>query len=387
MAKVLFHIDIDAFYASAEEIKNPNLKGLPVAIGSTSGRSVISTANYVAREYGVHSAMPVYQALEKCPDLILCEVDYDWYVKLSRQFFTILYRYTRAIEPASIDECYMDVTDIIRQFKRPLDLAFQIQNEVYKELGLRVSIGVAPTKFLAKIASDLRKPNGISVLRKADIPRKLWPLSISKIIGIGKKSIPVLEKNNIYTIEDFANPENENKIISLIGKSSYSLILATRGFSSDELTYSRSAKSISHSRTYQTNLVSIDEVLQKASELAKELTTRMQKDRLMGKMVSITFRDADFHNQMHSLTLDQYTNVYEVVYASLQNLIEQYFEPIGYRYLAIHIGSLKGMDQIINQPTIFENQTNTTDTIIDQLNENIENANFMRASDLLKKEQ
>ncbi|MGN1277517.1 MAG: DNA polymerase IV, partial [Floccifex sp.] len=125
MGRVLFHIDINAFFASAEEIRHPEFKGKPLAIGSKNKRSVISTANYIAREKGVHSAMPVYQALELCPELILQPGDFNYYRMLSNKFFNYLKRYTHQIEPASIDECYIDVTEIIKQYKRPLDLAYQ----------------------------------------------------------------------------------------------------------------------------------------------------------------------------------------------------------------------------------------------------------------------
>ena len=217
MARVLFHIDINAFFASAEILKKPSLAGRPIAIGSVSRHGVLSTASYEARDYGVHSAMPVYEALRLCPDLELVQPDFAYYRELSAKFFHYLYQYTNQIEPASIDECYMDVTEIIKAYKRPMDLAFQIQNGVYKETGLHVSIGVAPTKFLAKMASDMRKPNGITILRKVELSTKLWPLPIEDMVGIGKKTVPKLKKQGIMTIGDFASEENENTVLSILG--------------------------------------------------------------------------------------------------------------------------------------------------------------------------
>ena len=172
--RVIFHVDINAYFASAELLKNSALEGQPVAVAGLSRRSVVSTASYEARAYGVHSAMPLHEALRKCPDLIVVQGDYQWYEELSRRFFDFLRRFTLSVEPASIDEGYMDVTETIRRYRRPLDLAWQIQQGLYDELRLPVSIGVAPNKFLAKMASDMRKPMGITILRRQEIARKLW---------------------------------------------------------------------------------------------------------------------------------------------------------------------------------------------------------------------
>ena len=385
MARVIFHVDINAFFASAEEIKQPTLKGLPVAIGSMSRRSVISTANYEAREFGVHSAMPVAEALHLCPDLYLVEPHHSYYVSLSHKFFEYLHRYTHAIEPASIDECFMDVTDIIGRYKRPLDLAFDIQNGVYDTLGLNVSIGVAPNKFLAKMASDMRKPKGITVLRKSELAVKLWPQDISTIVGIGKKTLPVLYKQGIYTIGDFADPENENKIVSLMGKNGYSLIQKVRGNSTNRLNYSSTQKSISVSRTYENDLMSMEEVLSCARILTKELSDKMKKEDQKGKLISCTLRDLSFHNSIHSVSFSQYTNDFIRMYEAVMHLIEENYEEKGYRHIAIHMGSIKDSKQIIQQTAMFPIRPDRTEQILETLNQKIEGIHLVRASDLLNK--
>lgn len=150
MARVLFHIDLNAFFASAEELRNPELKEFPIAVGSLSSRGVLTTANYKAREFGVHSAMPVRQALSLCPELKIIPGDYEYYRSLSRQFFDYLRQYSGMLEILSVDECFLDVTEPIKKYARPLDLAVDIQQGVYEKLGLKCSIGVAPTRFLAK---------------------------------------------------------------------------------------------------------------------------------------------------------------------------------------------------------------------------------------------
>lgn len=388
MARVIFHIDINAFFASAEIIRRPILEGKAIAIGSMSRHGVISTANYKAREYGVHSAMPVYEALRLCPELEIVEPNHSYYKDLSRKFFTYLYTYTRQIEPASIDECFMDVTEIIQKYKRPLDLAFQIQNGIYSETGLHVSIGVAPNKFLAKMASDMRKPNGITVLRKSELERKLWPLPIEDFVGIGKKTVPKLKEKNIVTIGDFANPDNENLILSLMGRSSYALIQKARGNSTNRLSYSTTRQSVSLGRTYENDLYSMEEIISCVRILVNDLSSRMKKNNYKGKLISVTLRDLDFHNIVRSRSLKEYTNDANYFYEAVYSLIEEnYLENHGYRHIAIHVGSLKDAQKIVEQPSIFDKQKDTTSMILNELNSKIEGIHLKKASDLLKEKK
>lgn len=385
MARVLFHIDINAFFASAEEIKHPEYKGLPLAVGSLSSRGVLSTANYAAREFGIHSAMPVFEALKICPELNIVQGDYNYYRSLSVQFFQYLHRYSNMIEPASIDECFMDVTDTIKRYKRPLDLAVQIQNGVYETLGLNVSIGVAPNRFLAKMASDMKKPKGITVLRKAEIERKLWPLPIEEMVGIGKKTIPVLKRYGIQTIGDFASPDNENLILRLLSKSGYSLIQKARGNSSAQLNFSTTHKSISISRTYPSDIYTLNDAMERLKTLTNDLCRKMIQENQKGKLVSISLRDTNFHNIVRSVPLQTYTNAYVIVFEAASGLLEENFEEVGYRHIGVSMGSLKDANRILEQPSIFETPIQDTDSILAQLNKKLDHKDLFKASDLLKK--
>lgn len=385
MARVLFHIDINAFFASAEEIKHPEYKGLPLAVGSLSSRGVLSTANYAAREFGIHSAMPVFEALKICPELNIVQGDYNYYRSLSSQFFQYLHRYSNMIEPASIDECFMDVTDTIKRYKRPLDLAVQIQNGVYETLGLNVSIGVAPNRFLAKMASDMKKPKGITVLRKAEIERKLWPLPIEEMVGIGKKTIPVLKRYGIQTIGDFASPDNENLILRLLSKSGYSLIQKARGNSSAQLNFSTTHKSISISRTYPSDIYTLNDAMERLKTLTNDLCRKMIQENQKGKLVSISLRDTNFHNIVRSVPLQTYTNAYVIVFEAASGLLEENFEEVGYRHIGVSMGSLKDANRILEQPSIFETPIQDTDSILAQLNKKLDHKDLFKASDLLKK--
>ena len=384
MARVLFHIDLNAFFASAEEIKNPELKGKPIAVGSLSSRGVLSTANYEARKMGVHSAMPLFQAQKLCPELIVVPGDYDYYRKLSNQFFTYLRQYSQLLEPMSIDECFLDVTDLIKQYKRPLDLAVQIQQGVLEHIGLSCSIGVASTRFLAKMASDMRKPMGITVLRKSELSTKLWPLDISKMNGIGSKTLPLLKEKGIETIGDFVNPDNEAIVLQLLKKNGYALIQKAKGNSTGLLNCSTSRKSVSISRTLPNDIFTLDEVLNQCRTLTFHLSQKLKSENQKGKLISLVLRDTEFHNAMHSMTLEQYTNDESILYGAIQSMAEDHFEPVGYRHLGVSLGSIKDAEKIVVQPTMFEPPIQTAQDVVVQLNKKLDGKVFMRASDLLK---
>ena len=185
--QIIFHIDLNAFFASAEISVHPELKGKPVVICRQSRRSIITTASYEARKFKIHSAMPLFQAKELCSDLIIVEPHFDLYKSLSQKFFDIIAQYSSYLEVASIDECYVDMTQYICKHKvDPFQLAKQIQNKVYEELSLQCSVGIAPNKFLAKMASDMKKPMGITIITNKNFKEKIWPLPIEDMLGVGK---------------------------------------------------------------------------------------------------------------------------------------------------------------------------------------------------------
>lgn len=386
--RVIFHIDLNSFFASAEVLKNSALEGQPVVVAGMHRRSVVSTASYEARNYGVHSAMPLHMALEKCPQLVVVQGDYAWYEELSTRFFNYVKRFSPYLEPASIDECYIDVTEAIRAYKRPLDLAWRIQKGVYEDLRLPCSIGVGPNKFLAKMASDMRKPMGITVLRRQEIERKLWPLSIADMFGIGKKTVPLLERQEIYTIGDFANPANEAKIMALMGKHAYQLIQNARGFGSNRLDYNTSVQSISQSTTLDTNIVEYEEVKSVFKRLANKLSQRAKQEDLRGALISISIRYADFTNAVRSTTISEYTNDADVLLEHALLLFDQHNNGKEIRHLGIGLGSLFSKTRTVDQINLFQDvkaePTDSTD-ILKQLNKQLSTGKLMKASELLKK--
>ena len=395
MARVLFHIDLNAFFASAEELRHPEYKDEPLVVGSASARGVVATANYKAREYGIHSAMPMMQALSLCENLVVVPGDHAYYKKLSNAFFDYLRTFSGALEILSIDECFLDVTEVIKQYKRPLDLAVQIQQGVLEKLGLKCSIGVAPTRFLAKMASDMHKPLGITVLRKSEISAKLYPLPIEDMMGIGKKTVPMLKEKGIVKIGDLMREENQQVLRQILKSSYYEIMKKLKGQSSDQLIFSTTRKSVSHSRTFQRDLYSTEELMEALQQLCREVSQAMIKAGRKGSMVSLIMRDANFSNKVRSVSLNQYTNEYAILYQAAGNLLlENAEEGQGYRLLGISIGSLQDEHNIVLQPSLFDKPVedptkNVLDSLNRSLNEQMEADHplLFKASDLLKKEK
>ena len=385
-SRVIFHIDLNAFFASAEVLKNSALEGQPIVVANLHRRSIVTTASYEARAFGVKSAMPIHIALEKCPNLVVVSGDYDWYKELSKRFFQFIKTLTPYVEPASIDECYVDVTDLIKNYKRPLDLAWFMQKEILDKVGLPCSIGVAPNKFLAKMASDMRKPMGITVLRKQEISRKLWPLPISEMVGIGKKTMTLLMQHNIHTIYDLANPDNEDKIVTLLGKQAYSMIQNARGNDQSTLSYNHTVQSISQSTTLDVDISEYDEIRSVLKHLAQTLSKREIQADISGSLITISIRYSDFSNAVRSHTIDFFTNDENVILENALLLFDRHYRGGTIRHLGIGLGSLYSKSASITQLSIFTPPPNDTTTdVLQELNKNILGSKLIKASDMIKK--
>lgn len=381
VAKVLFHIDLNAFFASAEEVRHPELRNKPLAIAMGDVRGVVATCNYLAREQGVFSAMPLAKARALCPHLEVLPADHEYYRQVSNQFFSYLRQYSGKLEVLSIDECFLDVSEVIKQFPRPLDLAVLIQRGLLDTLGLKCSIGVAPTRFLAKMASDLYKPMGISVIRKRDIPTKLYPLPIESCFGIGKRTIPRLKEKGILTIGDLISEAHQKEAKAILQNRYLEIEQNIKGQSSAELVYSTTRKSFSHSKTFISNLYTYEEILEQLSLLTRQLAFSMAQKHQKGQTISLTLRDASFHNTVHSKKLPYPTSDYFVLYEAISSLLAKSFEPIGYRLIGISVGSLLNEEQVILQPTLFESMKPSSADVIASLNK--QGAGLKKLSDLL----
>lgn len=355
-AKIIFHIDMNAFFCSVACILNPQLRGKAFAIGrENSYKGVISTASYEARAFGIHSAMPLSEAYKIKPDLMVVHIDYKHYTDYHNKFVKLISQYTNIIEVASIDEVYADMTEASK-FKHPIVIAKEIQARLLKEYNLSCSIGIAPTLFLAKMASDIKKPLGVTVLRKRDVKEILYPLSVKEIYGIGKKTYPRLIENNINTISDFMNVNNKELIISLIGirqyEHSYNCILGNSSNIVDPNRYSESS-SISTSATYDVLKTSEAEILYELRRMTREVIAKMNSDSYYTKTIAITLRDNDFNTITRRKTIDEYTNDFYTIFDLVAELVEENIEDKGYRLLGMGVMNLVHENEIPKEYNLF----------------------------------
>lgn len=308
VTKIIMHIDLNAFFATAETLRDPSTKGKPLAVGGHGPRSVISTANYEARKCGVHSAMPVGQALRLCPDLILKKPDFHYYEILSNSFFGYLTQYAPIIERASIDEGYVDMTKRLANDPNPLKTLQGLQDGLLKELGLPCSIGIGPCKFLAKMASDMKKPLGITVLRRKDLETKLYPLPISSFFGIGKKTAPRLESLGIKTIGDLkaATDRDDPALQDMFGKYYDSVKRHVNGYGDDVVVTERpDPKSIGRSHTFAQDTNDYEEIREVLSSMCERICSEARREKKAGTTVDVIVRDPDFVTHSKSQTVKE----------------------------------------------------------------------------------
>ena len=348
-AKIIFHIDMNMFFCSVAVIKNPSLKGKAFAIGRpNTTKGVLSTASYEARKYGIKSAMSTAEALKIKPDLIIVGADGELIREYHNKFVKLIREYSKLVEVASVDEVYADMTEIAKH-RHPLEIAKEIQTRLVKEYHLPCSIGIGPTLFLAKMASDMKKPLGLVVLRKRDKEEKLYPLSVSEIYGIGKKTWPLLIENDIKTIGDFFVSSNKEKVISLIGENSYNYVInAVNGNSSNIVDPNRYAQneSLSLSQSYDTYLISETDILMELRRMTKELIEKIKDKNLMTKTITITLRNQDFKTFTRSKSINYSDDFYDI-FDIVCDLIEENYKGEQIRLCGVGFSNLKDKNEVM----------------------------------------
>ena len=388
MSRVYFHIDLNAFFASCEELLDPSLKGKPLVVGGKSRRSVISTANYEARKYGIHSAMPMQQAEKLCKDLVIVNGHYAFYSDMSHQFMQIIHSYTDLVEKASIDECYADMTDVICRYPKPLDVAFEIQRRVLEETGLRCSIGIGPNMFLAKMASDMKKPMGITVLRIRDVPEKMWPLPIKEMQGIGKRTVPLMEDLNIHTIKDLATYQDLNALKPVLGKNIESMIKRANGYDDRTLMTDYDSKSMGISETLLEDVTDYDEQRGLIRTLCRRLSKRLKEAHKAGYHVSMRICYYDFRNANKSKKLSAPIWTSDDLFVQAMILFDSsYEEEEAVRLIGVSVSDFAGEDFLAKQVSLFDApEEESTSEILHDLNHQLGTQAFVRASSLLEKD-
>lgn len=367
MARVILHVDLNAFFASAMQIKYPDLIGKPIAVCSNSRGSVVTTASYEARQFGVRSAMPLAIARQKCPELEVVGVDFEWFHDLSEKFVKILKSYTPLVEKASIDECYLDVSTQIMKYQKPLNLVVEIQQNIYKTLGLQCSIGLAPNKFLAKMASDMKKPMGITILRKREIEQKLWPLPVGEMIYVGKKTAERLRKANILTIGQLANAVIMD-LVPLLGNQAYTTQQRALGEDNEEVVVEHDIKSISASQSLFESIMEYDEVSTLIKTLVDDIAEKCQKNRVSGKTLTLSMKLEDGSNLTKSVRNEDGYATNDELYQQAMLLFDRVDEQEPIKFISISLMNLKEQeyDEIYDLFTV--NKINQVDDIISTAN-------------------
>ena len=398
MAKVIVHIDLNQFFVRCEEIKNPTLIGKPVAVGGDGRKGIVSTCSYEARSYGIHSGMPTFQAKMLCKNLILLPGDYKFYELMSKEFISYIRRYTRKIEQMSIDECFCDFTDVFRtqNINNPELYLKKLQDGLFKTTKLKCSIGVAPTKFLAKMGSDYKKPMGITIIRKKDIKDILFPLPVKDLFGIGKKTYPKIERAGYKTIGDlyYGIKNNDEALSNFFGSYKQDLIDELEGNSSDVVSTGPSdPKSMGMTRTLDFDSNDKFYIRNFLTNLINNILDDFSGSGRLCKTIQITYKNANhdegFQTTTVSKSFDNYTDSREEIYREGIKLFEKTYKGEEIRLIGFTLKNLKDKHDVVVQMT-FDNferheSENKTQLLINELNRKAKKPIFFRLSDLKDK--
>ena len=343
-SRKIIHIDMDAFFAAVEERDNPDLQGKPVIIGAdprqTGGRGVVSTCNYQARKFGIHSAMSSKEAYERCPQAIFISGNYSKYRKIGRQLRDIFNRYTDLVEPLSIDEAYLDVTINKLGIKSAVKIARLIQKDIWDEHHLTCSAGVSYNKFLAKLASDFDKPHGLTLIMPEQAQEFLAQLPIEKFYGVGRQSVKKLHQLGVYKGEDLLKIP-EMKLIDHFGRFGYDLYRKARGISNSPVKPVRIRKSVGSERTYGKLLYEENDIKAEISKNARRVANALVQNKKVGRIIVLKVRYADFSTLTKRTTLEQPTAEFEVIEGKAQEIFNSLEESsAGIRLLGVTVAGL-----------------------------------------------
>ncbi|CAM1350324.1 DNA polymerase IV [Tenacibaculum insulae] len=335
----IIHVDMDAFYASVEQLDNPELRNKPVAVGGNEIRGVVSAASYEARKFGVRSAMSGVLAKKKCPHLIFVPPRFDRYKEISSKIRAIFYDYTDLVEPLSLDEAYLDVTENKKSNLSASLIAQEIRNRIWNELELRASAGISINKFVAKIASDINKPNGQKTINPEEVIPFLEELSVNKFYGVGKVTAAKMHNLGIFKGIDLKKKSLEELSI-LFGKSGLHYYNIVRGIHNSKVKPNRVRKSIAAETTFNENLSSEIFMLKQLEKIAVVLERRMQRSNTKGKTITLKIKYSDFTQQTRSKTINHYVQEKKAFYPIVKDLLYQDSLKNSVRLLGISFSNL-----------------------------------------------
>ena len=345
----IIHVDMDAFYASVEQMDNPSLRGKPVAVGGSKDRGVVAAASYEARKYGVKSAMASVQAKKMCPELIFVRANFSRYKDISAQIRKIFQDYTELIEPISLDEAFLDVTVNKKRMNLASEIAIQIRQRIYSEIGLTSSAGISINKFVAKVASDINKPNGQKTIHPSQVDDFLDSLPINKFFGIGKVTAKKMREIGVYNGADLRKL-NEIELKNHFGKMGTHFYRVVRSLQDNPVNPNRIRKSIGAEQTFNQDIETESFMLDKLAGIAEELERRMAKDSNKGKTVTIKIKYSDFSLQTRSKTVENYVSTKEEFFPIIKDLLFQKSLEMPVRLLGISITKLFNKVDIKEDP-------------------------------------
>ena len=350
LQRKIIHVDMDAFYASVEQLDNPELIGKPLAVGGGSERGVVAAASYEARKYGVRSAMPGTLARKLCPELIFVKTRFERYREISQIIRSIFLEYTDLVEPLSLDEAYLDVTSNKLQFPSATLIAADIRRKIKERTGLNASAGISMNKFLAKVASDINKPNGQKTITPSEAGVFLEALDIRKFHGIGKVTAEKMYLHGIFTGADLKAKSLEYLSTHFKSSGSYYYNLV-RGIHNSPVRASRNRKSVGAERTFKENISSEIFMLERLEHIAQEIEQRLEKNGVMGRTVTLKIKYRDFVVHTRSRSLERYigsaTEIMDVTRELLQQ--EDFRESV--RLLGISLSNLDQNESSRPEPT------------------------------------
>jgi len=335
----IIHVDMDAFYASVAQLDQPELRGKPIAVGGNSKRGVVSAASYEARAYGVRSAMSSIVAKKNCPDLIFVKSDFKRYKEISNAIRQIFYEYTDLVEPLSLDEAYLDVTENKKGNPSATLIAEEIRKKIKEKTGLNASAGISINKFIAKVASDINKPNGQKTVPPEEVLQFLETLDIKKFYGVGKVTKEKMYRHGIYTGKDLKD-KSKSFLTTHFGKSGAYYYNIVRGIHTSKVKPTRTRKSLAAERTFSENISSELYLEERLSEISLEVEKRLKKSKVAGKTITLKIKYSDFTLQTRSKTLPYYIATNALLFETVKDLLYQSKLKNSVRLLGISLSNL-----------------------------------------------
>jgi len=343
MDRIILHIDMDAFFISVEQRDDPSLRGKPAAVCGSLSRSVVTSATYEARPFGIRAGMSVQEAKRRCPQLVLVEGDHSKYTETASRIFSVLKDYTPFVEVASIDEAYLDITQSQLLFKSPLHIAQSIKDRIRGGEQLTCSIGIGPNKLLAKLGSRLKKPDGLVMIEKERVEEVLKDLPVSSLFGIGPKLTEELNSIGIYTCGPLGRcPVSVlNKRFGVIGERLHEMGLGLDDTPVVPFDEEEDAKSISHSVTLEEDTSDLNILRKVLLQLSEKVSRRMRRDSFYGRRVTLTVRYSDFYTFTKQKTLSQWINTGNEIFHHASEIFESILHPKPIRLLGVGVSLLK----------------------------------------------